>query len=85
MKSKMWLAFLCVQGVGIVGLRLGPDWSLILGVLLLFPGLPALYLVPGIHKLFLIRNVWLTLAALVVNAGAWQGARLSIRRSRKQS
>ena len=84
MKSKMWLVFVCVQAVGIAALRLGPDWSLILGVLLLFPGLLALYLIPDIHKLLLVKDIWLTLAALVINTAAWQGLRVSIRKLKKR-
>ena len=80
----MWLVFSCVQAVGILALRLGPDWFLISGVLLLSPGLPMVYLIPGIHKLLLIRDVWLTLAALIINGAVWQGIRLSIRKLRRR-
>ena len=85
MKSRMWLVFFCVQGVGILALRLGPDWSLILGVLLLSPGLPMVYLIPDFHKLLLIRDVWLTLAALTINTAFWQGVKLSLRKVRSRS
>jgi len=80
----MWPVFFGVQAAGVVALHLGPDWSLILGILLLSPGLPTLYLVPWIHKLLLIRDVWLVLAALVINAAVLHGVRLSIRKLRNR-
>jgi len=84
MKHRMWLVFFCVQAVGIIALQQRPDWSLILGVLLLSPGLPAVYLVPGIHRLLLIRDIWLVLAALVINGAVWHGVALSIRKMRSR-
>jgi hypothetical protein len=83
MVSRMWLAFSCVQAIGVVALRLGNDWLLILGVLLSFPGLPGLYLNPDIHRLLLIKDIWLTLAAIAINAVAWQTVKISIRRLRR--
>jgi len=85
MGRRMWLVFVCVQAVGIATLHLGPDWSLIAGVLLLSPGLPAVYLVPGIHKLLLIRDVWLVLAALVINGAFWYGTKVSLCKLRRLS
>jgi hypothetical protein len=85
MGRRMWPVFFCVQGVGIAALHLGPDWSLMVGVLLLSPGLPAVYLVPEFHRLLLIRDVWLVLAALVINGAVWHGIRLSLRRLRNLS
>ena len=78
----MWPVFFCIQAAGIVALHLGPDWSLILGVLLLSPGLLAVYLVPSIHRLLLIRDVWLVLAALLINGAVWHGIQFSIRKLR---
>jgi hypothetical protein len=83
MKSKMWLVFFFVQAVGIVALHVRSDWPLILGVVLLFPGLPMLYLIPDIHRLLLIRNIYLTIAALFINAAVWHGVKLSICKLRK--
>jgi hypothetical protein len=84
MRLRVWPVFFCVQAAGIVALHLGPDWSLILGVLLLSPGLPAVYLVPGFHRLLLIRDVWLVLAALIINGAVWHGIKLAIRKLRNR-
>jgi hypothetical protein len=84
MRFRLWPVFFGVQTAGIVALHLGPDWSMILGVLLLSPGLPAVYLVPSIHRLLLIRDVWLVLAALIINGTAWHGIKLAIRKSRNR-
>jgi hypothetical protein len=84
MRFRMWPVFFCVQAAGIVALHLGPDWSLILGVLLLSPGLPAVYLVPDIHRLLLLRDVWLVLAGLIINGAVWHSIKLSIRKVRNR-
>jgi hypothetical protein len=85
MKLRMWPVFFCVQAVGAAALHLGPDWSLILGILLLSPGLPAVYLVPDIHRLLLIRDVWLVLVALLINGAVWLAISVSIRKLRNRA
>ncbi|HEY1677163.1 MAG TPA: hypothetical protein VGG04_05625 [Candidatus Sulfotelmatobacter sp.] len=85
MKIKTWLVFFCVQIVGIAAMHLGPDWSLVLGITMLLPGLLGLYLFTGIHKLTLIRDARLALLAVVLNGAVWQVMALSIRRFKKHS
>jgi hypothetical protein len=85
MKFKTWLIFFCVQATGIAAVHLGPDWSLIAGVALLLPGLLSLYTSFGIHKVILIGDVRLTLAAVAINAVAWYGVAVCVRRLKKRS
>ncbi len=66
-------------------MHLGPDWSLVLGVALLLPGLPGLYLSFGIHRLILIGDVRLAFAAVAINAVAWQTVAVLVRRLKKRS
>lgn len=84
MTRKVWLIFLCVQIAGVVAMHLGPDWALVLGVVLLLPGLPGIYMSFGIHKLILIGDVRLAFAAVLVNAAIWQGVTLAIHRLRNR-
>ena len=65
---KTWLIFAGVQTAGVVAMHLGHDWSLILGVLLLVPGIPALYMFSGIHRLIMIADFWLAVAGILINA-----------------
>jgi hypothetical protein len=79
---KAAFAFFCVQAVGVFAIQFRPDWSLLTGLLLLSPGLPAVYLVLGIHRHFLIRDCWLIPPSVLINGAAWFGVGWSIRRLR---
>lgn len=70
-KLKTWLIFVCVQTAGVVAMHLGHDWLLILGVLLLVPGIPALYMFSGIHRLIMIGDFRLAVAGILINVGVW--------------
>jgi hypothetical protein len=85
MRPKMWVIFLCIQIAGILAMHLGSDWSLVLGVGLLLPGLPGLYLFSGIHRLILIGDVRLALAAVAINAAVWQSIAVFARRLKKHN
>jgi hypothetical protein len=85
MKSMMWVFFVCVQAAGVFALNQRPDSVLIFGVMLLFPGLPALYLISDVHRHFMIRDLWLTFAALIINAAVWQVTTLFIQKVRTKS
>jgi len=80
----MWMIFLCIQIAGILAMHLGPDWSLVLGVALLLPGLPGLYLSFGIHRLILIGDVRLGLAAVAINAAVWEDIAIVVRQLKKR-
>jgi len=85
MTTKLWRAFLGVQAAGVVAMHIGADWLLVLGVVLLLPGLPGLYMSFGIHKLALIGDFRLALVAIAINAAVWQGTAIAIRRLKKLS
>jgi hypothetical protein len=85
MKPKTWLIFLCIQIAGFLAIHLGSDWSLVLGVGLLLPGLPGLYLFSGIHRLILIGDVRLALLAVAINAAVWQSIAVFARKLKKHS
>ena len=82
---KTWLIFVCIQTAGVVAMHLGYDWSLILGVLLLVPGIPALYMFSGIHRLIMIGDFRLAVAGILINAGVWWGSASILRWLRKKA
>jgi hypothetical protein len=84
-KLKNWLIFVCTQTAGVVAMHLGHDWSLILGVLLLVPGIPALYLFSGIHRLIMIGDFRLAVAGILINAGVWCGSASILRWLKKKT
>ncbi len=73
-KLKTWLIFVCIQTAGVLAMHLGHDWSLVLGVLLLVPGIPALYMFSGIHRRIMIGDFRLAVRGILINAGVWWGS-----------
>ncbi len=84
MKPKMWLIFVCTQVAGVTAMHFGPDWWLVLGVALLLPGLPGLYLFSGIHRLILIGDLRLALTAVAINAAVWQSTAVVVHKLKKR-
>jgi hypothetical protein len=83
--SKTWLIFVCVQTAGVVAMHLGHDWSLILGVLFLVPGIPSLYMFFAIHRLIMIGDFRLAVAGILINGGVWCGSASVLRWLRKKA
>jgi hypothetical protein len=67
---------------GAAAMRLGLGWLLVLGVVLLIPGVPGIYLSFGIHRLILIGDVRLTIVGVLINAVVWHVIAVASRRSR---
>ena len=82
MSPRWWSIFFIVQMVGVTAMRLGPDWLLTPGVVLLIPGVPGVYLSFGIHRLILIGDVRLTIASVLINAAVWNVIAVTFCRSR---
>ncbi len=56
-----------------------------MGVLLLVPGIPALYMLSGIHRLIMIGDFRLALAGILTNAGVWWVSASGFRSLRKKA
>jgi hypothetical protein len=84
-KLKMWPIFVCIQTAGVVAIHSGHDWSLVLGVLLLAPGIPVLYVFSGIHRLIMIGDFRLAVAGILINAGVWWGSASVLRWLRQKA